>query len=87
MRFWTLKQNGWCRVSIARSVETLRAFFRYAQHRGGGAAGIAVGVERPRLYRDEGLPVGPWHFFIRFEVARIVTMLLAPLPDLLQATL
>jgi integrase/recombinase XerD len=55
----SLKQKGWCRVSIARSVETLRAFFRYAEHRGWCAAGIAVGIERPRLYRDEGLPVGP----------------------------
>jgi len=55
----SLKQKGWCRVSIARGVETLRAFFRYAEHQGWCAAGIAVGVERPRLYRDEGLPVGP----------------------------
>jgi site-specific recombinase XerD len=55
----SLKQRGWCRVSIARSVETLRAFFRYAERRGWCTAGIAIGIERPRLYRDEGLPVGP----------------------------
>jgi len=55
----SLKQKGWCRVSIARSVEALRAFFRYAEHRGWCSAGIAAGIERPRLYRDEGLPVGP----------------------------
>lgn len=54
-----LKRKGWCRVSIARSVETLRSFFRYAERQGWCAKGIAVGVERPRLYRDEGLPVGP----------------------------
>lgn len=55
----SLKQKGWCRVSIARSVGTLRIFFRYAEHRGWCTAGIAAGIERPRLYRDEGLPVGP----------------------------
>lgn len=55
----SLKQKGWCRVSIARSVEALRAFFRYAEHSGWCTTGIAAGIERPRLYRDEGLPVGP----------------------------
>jgi integrase len=55
----SLKQKGWCRVSIARSVEALRAFFRYAERSGWCTTGIAAGIERPRLYRDEGLPVGP----------------------------
>jgi len=55
----SLKQKGWCRVSIARSVEALRAFFRYAERSGWCTAGIAAGIERPRLYRDEGLPLGP----------------------------
>jgi site-specific recombinase XerD len=55
----SLKQKGWCRVSMARGVSTLRAFFRYAEHRHWCTKGIAAGIERPRLYRDEGLPVGP----------------------------
>jgi integrase/recombinase XerD len=55
----SLKRKGWCRVSMARSVSTLRAFFRYAEHHHWCTTGIAAGIERPRLYRDEGLPVGP----------------------------
>ncbi len=37
----------------------LRAFFRYAEHRGWCARGIAAGIVGPRIFRDEGLPVGP----------------------------
>jgi integrase/recombinase XerD len=55
----SLKDSGWSRVSIARSVSTFRTFFRYAEQKGWCAKGIASGVERPRVLRDEGLPVGP----------------------------
>jgi site-specific recombinase XerD len=54
-----LKESGWSRVSVARSVSTFRAFFFYAEQRGWCSKGIACGVERPRVLRDEGLPVGP----------------------------
>ncbi len=54
-----LGQQGWCRVSLAKSAKTLRAFFRYAEHQGWCAPGIAAGIVSPRVFRDEGLPVGP----------------------------
>src|SRR5437867_2005268 len=55
----SLGEQGWCRVSIAKSAKMLRAFFHYAEHRGWCAAGIAAGIVGPRVFRDEGLPVGP----------------------------
>ncbi len=55
----SLCQRGWCRVSIAKSVATLRAFFRYAERKGWCAMGIAAGIMGPRIFRNEGLPLGP----------------------------
>jgi site-specific recombinase XerD len=52
-------QQGWCRVSLAKSAKVLRAFFRYAEYRRWCAMGIAAGITGPRVFRDEGLPVGP----------------------------
>lgn len=54
-----LAQQGWCRVSVAKSAKVLRTFFRYAEQKGWCAAGIAAGIMGPRVFRDEGLPVGP----------------------------
>ena len=54
----SLKRKGWCRVSMARSVSTLRVF-RYAEHHHWCTTGIAAGIERPRLYRDEACPLAP----------------------------
>jgi integrase/recombinase XerD len=55
----SLRERNWCRVSIAKSVKVLRAFFRYAAQRGWCSASIAAGMIGPRLFREEGLPVGP----------------------------
>lgn len=55
----SLGEKGWSRVSLARSVSTLRTFFHYAEEQGWCKKGIASGVERPRILRDESLPVGP----------------------------
>jgi integrase/recombinase XerD len=55
----SLGQQGWCRVSIVKSARTLRAFFRYAERQGWCKAGIAAAITGPRVFRDEGLPVGP----------------------------
>lgn len=54
-----LGRQGWCRVSVAKSAVTLRAFFRYAGEKGWCKAGIAAGIVAPRIYRDEGIPIGP----------------------------
>ena len=64
----SLCRRGWCRVSIAKSVTTLRAFFRHAEQKGWCAPGIAAGILGPRIFRNESLPVGPdWS-----EVERLI---------------
>jgi len=52
-------EQSWCRVSVASSAKALRAFFRYASARGWCAESIAGGIDGPRLFQHEGLPVGP----------------------------
>jgi integrase/recombinase XerD len=52
-------KQGWSRVSVATSAKALRAFFRHATVRGWCVASIATGIDGPRLFRYEGLPVGP----------------------------
>lgn len=52
-------KQGWCRVSVACSAKALRAFFQHAAVRGWCAASIAAGIDGPRLFQYEGLPVGP----------------------------
>jgi len=57
-----LAHNGkrrWGRVSVSTSARALRAFFRHATARGWCSASIASGIDGPRLFRHEGLPVGP----------------------------
>jgi site-specific recombinase XerD len=54
-----LGKRGWGRVSVAASASALRGFFQHAAVRGWCAASIAAGIDGPRLFRYEGLPVGP----------------------------
>lgn len=49
----------WGRVSVATSAKALRAFFRHAEMRGWCERGISVGINGPRLFTQEALPVGP----------------------------
>jgi integrase/recombinase XerD len=51
--------QGWSRVSLATSAQALRAFFRHAEVRSWCAVGFAAGIEGPRVFKQEGLPVGP----------------------------
>jgi integrase/recombinase XerD len=51
--------NGWNRRSVSTAAQSLRAFFRYAEQRGWCVAGIAKGIQSPKIYRFEGLPEGP----------------------------
>lgn len=50
--------QGWSRTSLHTLASTLRCFFRFAegQH---GSTGIAAAIEAPRLFSQEGLPLGP----------------------------
>jgi integrase/recombinase XerD len=52
-------QRGWSRVSVSTSARALRAFFRHAATRGWCSASIATGIDGPRLFQHEGLPLGP----------------------------
>ena len=52
-------KRGWGRVSVSTSAKALRAFFRHAAVRGWCSASIAAGIDGPRLFQHEGLPVGP----------------------------
>jgi site-specific recombinase XerD len=52
-------KDGWCRVSVATSAKALRAFFRFAAARGWCAYSIASGIDGPRMFKHEGLPIGP----------------------------
>jgi integrase/recombinase XerD len=52
-------KRGWSRVSVATSAKALRAFFKHAAVHGWCTASIAAGIDSPRLFQHEGLPVGP----------------------------
>jgi len=52
-------KRGWNRVSVATSAKALRAFFKHAAVYGWCSASIAAGIDGPRLFQQEGLPVGP----------------------------
>jgi site-specific recombinase XerD len=52
-------KRGWGRISVSTSGKALRAFFRHAAVRGWCGASIATGMDGPRLFQHEGLPVGP----------------------------
>jgi integrase/recombinase XerD len=68
--FLALKgQQGWCRVSVATSVKALRSFFRYAEMRQWCSPGIALTIDGPRSFKEEGLPAGP----IWDDVQRLVS--------------
>lgn len=49
----------WSRSSLHTSARKLRAWLRYCETRGWIRAGIAGALLLPRIYRQEGLPLGP----------------------------
>lgn len=51
--------QGWCRVSIATAASALRSFFAHMAARGRCSDRFATGIEGPRLFKHESLPVGP----------------------------
>ena len=50
--------QGWSRASLHTLASTLRSFFRYAEGQKWCSA-IAAAIEAPRLFAQEGLPLGP----------------------------
>lgn len=59
--------HGWSRASLHTLASALRVFFRYAEGQG-WTNGVAAGIEAPRMFAQEGLPLGPsWE-----EVQKII---------------
>jgi site-specific recombinase XerD len=51
--------DGYARTSIQNYINSLRAFFRYAEQRGWCRPGLAAAIMSVHLFADEGLPKGP----------------------------
>jgi integrase/recombinase XerD len=52
-------EDGYARTSIQGYINSLRAFFRYAEQRGWCRPGLATAIMSVHLFADEGLPKGP----------------------------
>lgn len=52
-------EHGYARTTIRRWASVLHPFFRFAEGHRWCRRGLADGVATPRIYRHEGLPVGP----------------------------
>jgi integrase/recombinase XerD len=60
--------EGYSRATVSRWASVLRSFFAFAERRGWCRSGLAAAIMAPRLYRHEGLPLGPtWD-----EVKRLI---------------
>ena len=57
--FQHLSRTGWRRVSLASAAKRMRQWLGFAAQREWCPAALALSIESPRLYRDEGLPAGP----------------------------
>ncbi len=49
----------WSRRSLAASSQALRSWFAHGEMRGWVQRGIAASIIAPRIYRQEGIPIGP----------------------------
>jgi site-specific recombinase XerD len=59
----------WSRVSIRSAALALRIWFRHCEAKGWVRPGLAAAILVPRIYREEGIPIGPtWDI-----VARVIT--------------
>ncbi len=54
-----IRDNEYARTTIRTLVSALRPFFRFAQQHGWCRPGLAAAIMAPRVYRHEGLPIGP----------------------------
>lgn len=60
----------WGRVSLRTAATALRAWFRHGEAQGWGQPGMADAILVPRVYRHEGLPLGPtWDAVTRLLAA------------------
>lgn len=62
--------HGFARTTVNRQASVLRGFIRFGEKREWCRRGLADGIQAPRVYRHEGLPVGPsWDDVKRLLVA------------------
>lgn len=54
-----IRDYGYARATIRTFVSALRPFFRFAEQHGWCRLGLAAAIMAPRVYRHEGLPIGP----------------------------
>jgi site-specific recombinase XerD len=54
-----VRDEGYARMTIQRWASTLRRFFRFAEGRGWCRQGLAAAIMAPRVFVQEGLPIGP----------------------------
>ena len=57
--FFEHMAQRWSRVSLRTSAKMLRAWFDYCAQQGWTRTGLAKAILTPRIYRHEGLPLGP----------------------------
>lgn len=57
--FFEHMAQRWSRISLQTSAKMLRTWFSYCEARGWVRAGLAGAILSPRVYRQEGLPLGP----------------------------
>lgn len=57
--FFEHMAQRWSRSSLRTSAKMLRAWFGYCETQGWTRAGLADAILSPRVYRHEGLPLGP----------------------------
>jgi hypothetical protein len=53
------QHHSWSRVTSACCANSLRAFFQHAERRRWCTIGIGTAIESPRIFKQEGLPIGP----------------------------
>lgn len=54
-----VRDGRYARITVQRWASTLRRFFRFAEAHGWCRRGLAASIRSPRVYRGEGLPIGP----------------------------
>lgn len=57
--YFELMAARWSRISMHTCAKMLRAWFAHCEKRGWTRSGLAGAIMLPRLYRHEGLPIGP----------------------------
>ncbi len=57
--FLRIRGKTWARITKSTCAESLRAFFKFAEIRGLCRCSIATGIQGPRIYSQNNLPIGP----------------------------